>query len=943
MVVKRGSNWGKWDLHVHTPLSFESNYVISQSERGRLDPIPELTDLDTPDRFDPLLWTKFIKELENIEDINSIAITDYFSLEGYEIIQYLRDRGYLGNFDLVLPNIEFRLGTLTGENNRINLHVLFSEDVSIDHIRQEFMTNLTIRLDSGDELSLRPENLEEFGAQAKEYHDNAGELSDFKAGCTFAWVEFEDIIEELESSRSLFEGEYLIIMSGAEWSEISWFGQDAEIRRQLLADSHALFSGNPSDREWATGQGDISEEEFKEEFGSLKPVFHGSDSHDFDRLCQPDEDRYCWIKANHTFEGLKQVVFEPVERLDVGPTTPEGFTQIHTLDSLQIRDGEVNSDLEIAEADIPFNTNLVSVIGNQGAGKTALLDLIANCFYERTKEQADDENSFISRIEESSPNLTTELTFAGEEVESFSKEVLESDTVEGPDISHIPQGKIVEYCQKGNELHERIRTLVTESVRQESTELVIELDKKKEEIDDVAQGLRSINAELHEINPQQVESDLEEALTKLNQIETLQDNKQEEIEQFKETHQEQLEETEAEDLQSELDVLIEDNQSIDELIEDIDTAVSYLDDVSQFNDLIESIRNRQDLIESNISLGRIELTDQQEDLRELREDAENAQEELSEEIDVIRTELDELDEVDEKLSELLEEKRQIGERKSNTGKKISELNEALERVEELEEERTSLFISYVDAYFDLKDVYAAIAEEFSEGETTVLDEIELDPRIESVEKRVRDFDDALDNRSVSRDEIEPYVEQLDTIVSGSRPGDLPNQVREYISDLECFREKLLDSRDPIEFDSLLYGDCLKLTEDIYYQNTKMDQLSRGQKGTVLLRIYLAKGENPLIIDSPEENLDNQFVFEELIDAVREAKKERQIFLATHDANLVVNTDSEQVVIAEFDHGEITFEAGALENQHLRNKAKGILEGGDEAFRLREEKYDLTPG
>lgn len=942
MAVNRGSEWGKWDLHVHTPLSFESQFEISQAERDNLTPIPELTDIDTPDRFDPLLWTKYINELETVEDIDCIGITDYFSLEGYDIVKHVRDHGYLDNFEKVFPNIEFRLDTITGEDNRINLHVVFSDEVSIDDIRQEFLTNLTLRLDHGEEYSLRPSNLKKFGAQAKEYHDHASGLSDYAAGCTFAWIEFKNILQQLDNSRSLFQGNYLTILSGAEWSEIEWFSQDAEIRRQLLADSHALFSGNPRDRKWASGKGDITEDKFEDEFGSLKPVLHGSDAHSFDRLCQPDENRYCWIKANHSFAGLKQIVFEPSERLHVGATEPDGFTQIQTIDSLQIQNGEVNSDLEIEDDYIPFNSNLVSIIGNQGAGKTALLDLVANCFYSRTEEETDDDNSFICRIENDSPNITTEISFAGEDIEPFSKEVLEPDTVDGPDISYVPQGKIVEYCQKGNKLHERIRTLVTESVEKEVPDLVAKLKDLKEETEELAKKMRSVNADLHEINPQKVKSDLTEEKEKFSRIKTLLKNKQEEISQFKEEHQEPLEETEAEELQSELDKLIEERDDIEDLIDNISSAETYLGQVRQFNELIQNIQNQKSAINLETSIKKIELRDQQDSLDDLQEEAESAQRELTEEISGIRSELDELDEVDEDLSALIDEKRQIKDRKVSTEERIDELNETLKSVDKLANKRISLFVSYVDSFFDSKEAYGEIATAFSEGESTVLNEIRFEPHIEVTGDRIREFVDILDNRKVNREEIKPYIEKLEPIISGSRPDDLEGEIEEYISDIEEFRDTMLDSRDPIDFDSLLYGDCLELSEEIYYQETPMGQLSRGQKGTVLLRIYLAKGENPLIIDSPEENLDNQYVFEELIGAVRDAKKDRQIFLATHDANLVVNTDSEQIVIPEFDHGKITFEGGALENQNVRDKAKGILEGGDEAFKLREEKYDLTP-
>lgn len=877
-----------------------------------------------------------------MEDVKSIAITDYFSLEGYEIVQYLRNQDYLDNFELVLPNIEFRLGTITGEDNRLNLHVIFSEEVGVEQIRQEFLTNLEIRLDGGDKRSLRPRNLEEFGAQAKRYHEDAEGLSDYVAGCKYAWVEFDDIVTQLESSPSIFEGKYLIVLSGAEWSEISWFGQDAEIRRQLLADSHALFSGRKNDRKWATGQGDLSEEEIREEFGSLIPVLHGSDAHNFDRLCKPDEQRKCWVKADYTFEGLKQVLFEPTERLKIGPKAPDGFTQIHTLDSIKIQDGNVNPDLEITDVEIPFNSNLVSVIGNQGAGKTALLDLIANCFTERTREQTDDENSFIGRIEDSSPNIKTEISFAGEDVDSFSKDILDSNTVNGPDISYIPQGKIVEYCEKGNELHERIRTLVTESVKKESTELATEIEDKKEEISEISQNLRSVNAELHEINPQQVKSDIDEETTDLEQVKAKLDNKEEEIEEFKEVHKEELEETEAEDLQSELDRLNEEHEFVSNFIDNIDSALSYLEDISELNDLIEEINEGKSRIDSDVSVNKVEINSQRNKLGEIRNDAEDRQEELSREMGDIRSELDTLDEVDEELSNLLDERRQLEEQKLDKEKKISNLREKIERVEKLNNKQNTLFVSYVSSFFDLKEIYENIAEEFSEKETRVLDEIDIEPRIELEESRTKEFVEILDNRSVNRSKVKSRIKKLDKIISGRKPEDLENQVEEYLSKMEEFREYLLDSRDPIEFDSLLYGDYLELTEGIYYQNTPTNQLSRGQKGTVLLRIYLAKGENPLIIDSPEENLDNQFVFEELIGAIRKAKKDRQIFLATHDANLVVNTDSEQIVIAEFDQGEMTFESGSLEDQYVRDKAKGILEGGDEAFRLREEKYDLNP-
>ncbi len=121
----------------------------------------------------------------------------------------------------------------------------------------------------------------------------------------------------------------------------------------------------------------------------------------------------------------------------------------------------------------------------------------------------------------------------------------------------------------------------------------------------------------------------------------------------------------------------------------------------------------------------------------------------------------------------------------------------------------------------------------------------------------------------------------------------------------------------------------------------MEDLSLGQKGTVLLKILLAQDGKPLMIDQPEENLDNRFVYRTLKDAFKEAKKKRQVIIATHNANLVVNTDAEQVVVAQYEENEISFKSGPLENEEIREEVTTILEGGEEAFVQREEKYGLV--
>ena len=110
---------------------------------------------------------------------------------------------------------------------------------------------------------------------------------------------------------------------------------------------------------------------------------------------------------------------------------------------------------------------------------------------------------------------------------------------------------------------------------------------------------------------------------------------------------------------------------------------------------------------------------------------------------------------------------------------------------------------------------------------------------------------------------------------------------------------------------------------------------------------------PLIVDQPDENLDNESIYQLLTTYFKTAKGRRQILLITHNPNLVVNTDSEQVIIAAAERREnglphITYRAGPLEDnipdpQGIRQQVCRILEGGSDAFRQREQRYALPDG
>ena len=147
-----------------------------------------------------------------------------------------------------------------------------------------------------------------------------------------------------------------------------------------------------------------------------------------------------------------------------------------------------------------------------------------------------------------------------------------------------------------------------------------------------------------------------------------------------------------------------------------------------------------------------------------------------------------------------------------------------------------------------------------------------------------------------------------------------------------------------------------------YDGDNFEQMSQGKKAFVILTLLLefSKDKKPVIIDQPEDSLDNRSIYVDLTKYLKNKKKERQIILVTHNPNIVVGADAENVIVAN-QHAEnspnnnslqFKYINGALETsftnpksidflarQGIREHVIEILEGGDEAFRKREEKYN----
>lgn len=144
-------------------------------------------------------------------------------------------------------------------------------------------------------------------------------------------------------------------------------------------------------------------------------------------------------------------------------------------------------------------------------------------------------------------------------------------------------------------------------------------------------------------------------------------------------------------------------------------------------------------------------------------------------------------------------------------------------------------------------------------------------------------------------------------------------------------------------------DHITVSYGVQYDGVDIEQLSPGTRGIVLLLLYLAidqSDDRPLIIDQPEENLDPKSIFVELVGRFVETRRRRQIIIVTHNANLVVNTDADQVIVASAGPHrpgglpELSYLSGGLENPVIREEVCEILEGGKPAFEERARRLRI---
>ena len=190
---------------------------------------------------------------------------------------------------LIFPNIELRLNTFVGRDaHAVNYHVIFSDTVADHDIEQNFLNQLQLVYKPGSTLPLTQDNIRRIGKEYKE--NNGGKGDDYAVGLEQAVVSYDNVLQVLKNA--IFQDKYLItIPIDEDLSNIDCSGRDTSTRKVLYQQCDCLLTSNAKTRAWALAKG--REEEQKSEFSTIKPCIWGSDAHNYEKMFEPDGQRYC--------------------------------------------------------------------------------------------------------------------------------------------------------------------------------------------------------------------------------------------------------------------------------------------------------------------------------------------------------------------------------------------------------------------------------------------------------------------------------------------------------------------------------------------------------------------------------------------------------------------------------------------------------------------------
>ena len=980
--MNRGSEWRRWDPHVHAPGT-----VLN-------------------DQFGSGSWDTYLNALETSSPpLDAVGITDYYVLDSYEAVRAQRALGRLANVPFVFPNIEVRLD-VHAKSGYVNLHLLINPS-DPDHIQEaaRFLSQLTFSA-YADRFSCSRADLIRLGKKA-----NPAILDDKAAlshGATQFRVNFEALRQAYRDS-AWAQANVLIAVAAGSNDGTSGLNQasDTTVRRSIETFAQVVFSSKPSDREFWLGQKSLSKTEIATHYGACKPCLHGSDAHTLAAVGQPMGNRYSWIKGEASFDALRQACINPEGRAYVGETPPKSAMPSQTISHVSIQGAP-----GFQTPAMPLNPGLVAIIGSRGSGKTALADIIAaGCDAIPLAGWTANENasaSFLVRARALLGNAQVELTWGGG---STDQRPLGSrpEGVFFPKARYLSQQFVEELCSASGAsdgLIEEIERVVFQSHEPSQTHFAGSFA----ELRDQKTLLFRQSRDREELAISQISDAVSVELEKEATIKALAaqvEQKTKIIEGY---------------IADRAKLTLRDTKAVlDRHTELSEAAQALKTKIQDFNNQRQSFVSLQNEVASTRATGSPEL------LRQLRarhtasgmDDAQwqafllvhkgSVDQDLQGYLAWADGEIAKLAGVPPiphdpnvsyiadgtaldtlpmalleaelgRLSAFFTADQLTQKQYTALTNRISQEQTALNGIQqrlvdaqgaharrkllqvEREDAYERAFQAVINEQDALEQLYSPLLGRLASSSGTLA-------KLGLAVRRIADVDTwatEAEEELLDRRKAGPFY-GVGAFTKTAREFFLvawetgsAADVREAMSSfISAHWKNLLDHApyDPAETDEvrawfkrfarwLFSTDHLRVRYEITYDNIDIRKLSPGTRGIVLLLLYLALDEaddRPLIIDQPEENLDPKSVFDELVSLFVQAKATRQVIMVTHNANLVINTDADQVIIAQSEHDgsgglpRITYASGGLESATIRKAVCDILEGGEAAFKERARR------
>lgn len=939
---RRGSEWRKWDLHVHTASSFDAY-------KGE--------DADA-------LLVKALRENE----IVAVAITDHYLIHE-ERIENLRKLAPEITF---FPGVELRTDKVA---KNLHLILIFSENKDLKTLREDFDANM-----------IRKNAI--YGNDINKIH----------------WT-YESIIEFANE-----QGAIVTIHAGGKEDGIEKAITNATpveeaVKEYISNNVHFFEVGKKKDIE------DYKKIVFRDI--DEKPIIMCSDNHDPRDYTIKES---LWIKADPTFEGLIQCIYQPAERVFVGSVPPKldkaeknKRSYIRSINVCK-KQTALNSE-EWFDFSLPINCGLTAIIGNKGSGKSALSDIIGHICHCNSINDA----SFLNEQRFRRPPKKLANDYEGN-ITWLDKQKDEVDTLGVRDnclvienAQYLPQKYIENVCNElGNQFQREINRVIFSYI--EPTERGDAKDLN-ELIEIKSKGLSAREAEIRNklelLNNDIINFEEKSTSMYLEQLNAALKKRESDLKRHEQNIPKEVAKPDREPSNEYTERMSSLNEQIVVLEKQIKDEVLALTKANTDIDSLENTVDQLDLIKESIEKYNVDIVIIANDFS-LKLDDLKIKYSLPNKI--IESELIKLKKV-KNDKQLLLDKSDSANAEISLYKKLEVLQEEKAKLVATTNSKEKAYQKYLDDLKEWKEnkkkiegdsdlpdsinfykaeiayVTRDLKKEYSQLKRDRLDNIRLLHKIKQdkaaiyesiytpIEKQIHglltDTDDemqfSITINMVNKEAPSAMLDYVDKGYSGIFHGkaNAQRKITEIVNShnfnnadgackfieevLQCVYENIDQSSQIVKdkqgfYDYVTSIDYLDVEYNLKMNNKCLEELSAGERGSVLLMFYLAlcKEESPIIIDQPEDNLDNQSVYSKLVPYILEAKKKRQIIIVTHNPNIAVACDAEQIIYCSIDKNtnKISYECGSIENKEIRDRVIEVLEGTMPAFDLRRLKYTL---